>query len=298
MSNLSDTVTQRVMPAPTTRVEVAGGDVLDVWVFGDGTPVAFVHGGMMRDFLVPLADALTERGGYQVIHFGRRGHGGRGLPITATDIPGQAADVVAILDALGIERAHVAGHSIGAYIALEVARLAPDRLLSALLLELVLAAHLTSKESLQSVKDFAEIAAPTMAEKHANGDKSGAVTMFYEITSGIADAKTVVDSALPQGAGDLAAADLFTFLQVDGPAMAAWTATATPAQLQQITTPVTWIGGTESPPHFTESRDILRSWLPAIRSTTVPGTHYFPLQNPDRTAATLISCLTVHRPTT
>ncbi|GAA1553639.1 hypothetical protein GCM10009789_03890 [Kribbella sancticallisti] len=286
MSNISDTVTQRVMPAPTARVKVSDGDELDVWVFGEGTPVVFVHGGMMRDFLVPLADELAKRGDYQAIHFGRRGHGGRGLPAEATDIPGQAADVVAILDALGIENAHVAGHSFGAYIALELAGRAPDRLLSALLLELVLGAHLKTEESQQGLKGFTEVVAPAMAEKYASGDRSGAVAMFYEVTSSVEGARTVVESALPKGAGELAAADLATFLQIDGPAMDAWVTMAEPATIREITTPITWIGGADSPPHFTESRDILQEWLPMTTSVDIAAAgHYFPLLKPAETAA-------------
>jgi pimeloyl-ACP methyl ester carboxylesterase len=286
MSNISDTVAQRVMLAPTARVKVSDGDELDVWVFGEGTPVVFVHGAMIRDFLVPLADELIKRGDCQVVHFGRRGHGRRGLPAEATDIPGQAGDVVTILDALAIERAHVAGHSFGAYIALELAGRTPDRLLSALLLEPVLGAHVKTEESHQAVKDFTEVVVPAMAEKYASGDRYGAVAMFYEVTSGVEGATEPVERALPKGAGQLAAADLATFFQVDGPAMGAWMATADRATIKEITTPIMWIGGADSPPHFTESRDLLREWLPTTTSADIAGAgHYFPLLKPAQTAA-------------
>jgi pimeloyl-ACP methyl ester carboxylesterase len=158
------------MPDPTTKVRVSDGDELDVWVFGEGTPVVFVHGAVMRDFLVPLADALTRRGDHQVIHYGRRGHGGRGLPAEATDIPGQVSDVVAILDALRIEKAHVAGHSFGGYIAMETASRAPDRLLSALLLVPLFGQVVRSAEGQAIMRAVAEVAMPALSGQYANGE--------------------------------------------------------------------------------------------------------------------------------
>ena len=119
------TPTSRGMPEPTTRVKVSDKDQLDVWVAGEGEPVVLIHGAMTRDLLKPLMDELVKKDRYQVIHYARRGHGGHGPPGETADIPGQAADVVAVLDALGVDKAHVAGHSFGAYIALELATQAP-----------------------------------------------------------------------------------------------------------------------------------------------------------------------------
>lgn len=104
MGNINQTRGQQVMPEPTTKVRVSAKDELDVWVMGEGDPVVFIHGAMARDFLKPLADELVRTGGYQAIHYGRRGHGGVGLPGETADIAGQATDVVMILDALGSTR--------------------------------------------------------------------------------------------------------------------------------------------------------------------------------------------------
>jgi pimeloyl-ACP methyl ester carboxylesterase len=152
-----------------------------------------------------------------------------------------------------------------------------------------------TKESQQALKSFGEVVFPAIAEKYANGDRYGAVAMFYEVTSGIEGARTVVESALPDGAGELAAADLATFLQADGPAMGGWMAAANSAVIQQITTPITWIGGADSPPHFTESHDIFQQWLPTTTSANVPGAgHYFPLLKPADTAAAVSDWLSAH----
>jgi pimeloyl-ACP methyl ester carboxylesterase len=283
MSNMSETAARRVMPDPTTKVRVSDGDELDVWVIGEGTPVVFVHGAVMRDFLVPLADELTRRGDHQVIHYGRRGHGGRGLPAEATDIPGQVPDVLAILDALRIEKAHVAGHSFGGYIAMELATRAPDRLLSALLLEALFGQVVRSTEGQEIMRAVGEVAMPAIIEQYANGDGYAAVSAFYEATSRVENAREPVERALPKGARELAVTDLATFLQVDLPAMGAWM--AAPVPLPEATTPIVWIGSTESGAVFDESRAHLQEQLPGTTAYTIADVgHYFPLLKPAETA--------------
>jgi pimeloyl-ACP methyl ester carboxylesterase len=209
------------MPEPTTRVRVSDKDQLDVWVAGEGVPVVLIHGAMARDLLKPLMDELVKTDRYQVIHYGRRGHGGHGLPGETADIPGQAADVVAVLDALGVDKAHVAGHSFGAYIALEMATQAAGRLLSAVLLEPPLAQAQTEAVQ-QALKQLAEVAMPLVVDRYTSGDADGAVTAFLDFTSGVQDAVELIEPALPQGARALAAADLNTWLQADLPAMGSW----------------------------------------------------------------------------
>ncbi len=70
--------------------------------------------------------ALAEH--FRVIAYDHRGTGrsDRALPdvVTLADL---GADILALIDALGIERAQVIGHAIGGMAALEAARAAPDR---------------------------------------------------------------------------------------------------------------------------------------------------------------------------
>jgi pimeloyl-ACP methyl ester carboxylesterase len=277
------------MPEPTTRVKVSDKDELDVWVWGEGEPVVFVHGAMTRDLLKPLADELVLKGGYQAIHYGRRGHGGRGLPGQATDITGQAADVVAILDALRIDRAHVAGHSFGAFVALELAVRSPERLRSAVLLEPFLAEAL-SEASQQIQAELVERAIPMIAQQYVSGEAGRAVTSFGELTAGVEGVWERLEPKLPTGARALAAADLNTFLQVDGPAMGAWLAKG--VLVEQITTPIVWIGGADSPPTFADTRDYLHRVLPRTKTCDIDGVgHYFPALKPAETAAALHAAL-------
>jgi pimeloyl-ACP methyl ester carboxylesterase len=291
MGNFNETRVQQAMPDPTTRVRVSAKDELDVWVVGEGDPVVFIHGGMARDLLKPLADELVRTGGYQAIHYGRRGHGGHGLPGETADIAGQATDVVTILDALGIDKAHVAGHSFGADIALELATRVPDRVLSATLLE---APFAQTEAMQQGLKDLG-VAMSLIADKYTNGDVDGAVTTFWEFTSEVEGLAEIIEPVLPEGARELAAVDLGTWLQVDLPAMGEWM--ADPAAVKDITTPMAWIGATDSAPVFTESRSLLQQWLPTTRASDIVGVgHYFPVLRPAETATALDELLRSQAP--
>jgi pimeloyl-ACP methyl ester carboxylesterase len=286
MGTINETRAQQAVPEPTTRVRVSDKDELDVWVMGEGEPVVFVHGAMTRDLLKPTMDELAKTGRYQVIHYGRRGHGGRGLPGEAADIAGQVPDVVAILDALEIDKAHVVGHSFGGYIALELATRVPDRLLSTILLEPPLWQHLQTEPSVQFMKELREVVIPRIVESYMGGDKDGAVTMLWDFTSGIEGGTELIEPALPEGARELAATDLNTFIQVDLPAMGSWL--VDPATVKGISTPVVWIGGAESLPPLAESRALLQEWLPTMKAATIDGaSHYFATLNPAETATTI-----------
>src|SRR6185436_6933086 len=99
---------------------------------GDGTPVVLLHGwpderGLWRHQVPALAAA-----GYRVIAPDLRGFGASSKP---TDVAAYAmdriiGDVVGVLDALGIDSAHLVGHDWGAAIAWYTATFAPDRVRS------------------------------------------------------------------------------------------------------------------------------------------------------------------------
>jgi pimeloyl-ACP methyl ester carboxylesterase len=65
-----------------------------------------------------------------VIGVEMQGHGRTADTGREFTLPALAADVVALLDHLGIDRAHVLGHSLGAGVALELALSHPDRVRS------------------------------------------------------------------------------------------------------------------------------------------------------------------------
>ena len=104
-------------------VGVPGGE-LAVVDEGQGPPILLLHAGIVDarawDPLVPL---LVE-GGYRAVRFDARGYGAS----RTTDVDfSNRADVVAVLDALGIGRACLVGNSRGGQVAVDTAVESPDR---------------------------------------------------------------------------------------------------------------------------------------------------------------------------
>jgi len=98
-----------------------------------GVPVVLLHGaGMDRTVWQFQARALASHG-YDVYAVDLPGHGASAGPPPA-DIEGYADWLVGFIDAAGIDRAVLVGHSMGSLIALDVAARHPDRVLALVLL--------------------------------------------------------------------------------------------------------------------------------------------------------------------
>jgi 3-oxoadipate enol-lactonase len=96
---------------------------------GQGTPVVLLHGLTATRRYVVMGSSALARSGHRVIAYDARGHG-RSSP--AADPAGYgyeelSQDLEAVLDQLGIERAVLAGASMGAHTALRFALESPDR---------------------------------------------------------------------------------------------------------------------------------------------------------------------------
>lgn len=96
---------------------------------GEGVPVVLLHGLTATRRYVVMGSRALERSGHRVIAYDARGHG-RSSPARHRWGYGYdelGADLVAVLDALGIERAVLAGASMGAHTLLWLALRAPKR---------------------------------------------------------------------------------------------------------------------------------------------------------------------------
>jgi pimeloyl-ACP methyl ester carboxylesterase len=96
-------------------------------VTGEGAPCLFLHG--MGGNSLPLRRFATafEARGRPTVLLDLRGHGLSGVPADAAwTIEEYAADVIGVLDGLGVGRAHIVGHCLGGMVALKVCELRPD----------------------------------------------------------------------------------------------------------------------------------------------------------------------------
>ena len=93
---------------------------------GDGDPILFIPGGGMDySCWLPLADFLkTNR---RCIMLDNRGVGQTEKPTPPYSMSGMAQDALKILDSLENDACHVVGHSMGGYIAQEMALTAGER---------------------------------------------------------------------------------------------------------------------------------------------------------------------------
>ena len=100
---------------------------------GIGPAVLMIQGvGVIGNGWRPQVDALSAQ--FTTITFDNRGMGGTPHGAEPLTIEGMAADAIALMDAHGIDRFHVMGHSMGGVIAQEVALTARPRIKSLSLL--------------------------------------------------------------------------------------------------------------------------------------------------------------------
>ncbi len=96
---------------------------------GEGTAVVLAHGLTATRRYVVMGSTALERGGHRVIAYDARGHGASSPAqapgaYTYADLGG---DLEAVLDRAGVERAVVAGASMGAHTAIWLALNRPER---------------------------------------------------------------------------------------------------------------------------------------------------------------------------
>jgi pimeloyl-ACP methyl ester carboxylesterase len=113
------------------KISTADGVKLYVEAIGSGTPVVFVHeyAGDYRSWEPQMRRFCRQ---HRCVTYSQRGY----PPSDVLSDPARYSqdiardDVIAVMDALGIDKAHVVGHSMGGYTALHVGIRYPGRCLS------------------------------------------------------------------------------------------------------------------------------------------------------------------------
>jgi len=255
-------------------VNVNGVD-LEYEVIGEGEPVLLISPVLADGFLPLLAEpALADR--YQLIRYHKRGWVGSTRTPPPVGIGDHADDAAALLDHLGVPRAHIAGHSSGAAVAVQLALDHPEHVHTLMLLEL-------SLFSVPSGEAFLTQAQPAL-EAYASGDHTGALAMFMSAVSGLewTRCRTLLERRVP-GAVAQAIADADTFFGIELPSLADWTFGA--EQAADIHQPVLSVLGSETQPLWVEVAEFLRSALPHVDECTIDGVgHLLHVQRPEPVA--------------
>jgi 3-oxoadipate enol-lactonase len=118
------------------RVQVDDGTSLEVRETGAGPALLLVHGfgGAKEDF-ADHVDTLAAR--YRVVLFDHRGHGESDGPddVGAYSLDRLAADTLQVVDALGIDRFRLLGHSMGGMVARRLVLGHPERVDALILMD-------------------------------------------------------------------------------------------------------------------------------------------------------------------
>jgi pimeloyl-ACP methyl ester carboxylesterase len=259
------------------------GAALEYEVRGAGEPVLLIDM-LIADCFVPLLaePALADR--YQLIRYHKRGWVGSAHTPPPVSFADHAADAAALLEQLGVQRAHIAGHSTGASIAAQLALDHPEKAHTLTLLEPTLL-------SLPLGEAFLKAAGPVF-EAYASGDHSGAFAKFVSAASGLdwEECRALLEERIP-GVVTQSIKDADTFFGVELPALTEWT--FWPEQAAAIRTPVLSVIGANTQPLWLEIAQFLRSSLPHVEERTINRVgHLLQIQRPEPVARAMAEFLT------
>ena len=258
------------------------GVQLEYEVHGAGEPVILIHGSVVADSYLPMMpEPSLSR--YQLVRYRREGFGNSTHPAAMISIRDQANDCVALMRHLKIARAHVAGHSYGGVIALQLALDHPELVHSLALLEPALVGLIPNSA------EFMAGMGPVM-NTYQQGDKRGALEGFLNWVAG--PGYGAMFDSLP-GSFEMALADSDNFFAMEMPAMGEWRFTRDDAQ--RIQQPVLAMLGATSAPVFHEIHKLVQVWMPKAQAVTVPkANHMLQTVEPCAVAEVLASFWATH----
>lgn len=267
----------------TARID---GVELEYEIDGRGEPVLLIDTGPIADSFRPFVTepAIADR--YRLIRYRQRQPTASADGVAPVSFARHAADAAALLAHLGERRAHVAGHSTGAAVALQLAVDHPAVVHTLALLEPPLLVA-------PAAARFLARAEPAVAA-HAAGDREGAMAAFLTVVTGLGweTCRALLERRIP-GSAARAVAQADAFFGSYLPALAAWR--FGPAEAAAVTQPALSVVGTETEPLFAESHELLRAWIPQLEDCVIPGVaHLLHLQWPEPVARGVSAFLARH----
>lgn len=227
--------------------------------------------------LAPLARALAAPGDLRVIAPDRRGSGELRLdPPREVAMAEHLADLAALLDGEGAERAILVGHSFGGVVALEAAARLPERVAAVVAYEPPYGPLADERAR----RAFAVLARATVRAA-AEGGSSAAARVFMRGVAG-------------PGAWEALPERTRTFLETQGGGAVADAAMRglDPRGLAAIACPVTILVGGASEPFYAPIADALAARIPGARRVDLPGLcHTAPITDSAAVAAAVRAAL-------
>jgi 3-oxoadipate enol-lactonase len=254
-------------------------------VRGEGPPVLLVHAGIADlRMWAPLEEYLVAAG-YRTVAPDLQGFGRTPL---APGLVSNAADLVALLDELGIDRVPVVAASFGGRVAVEFALHAPERVAALVLIDSAL-------DEFEATAELEAFGASEEALIEA-GDVDGAVELnvrFWVDRPGERDPDDV-DPGLRDLVADMQLAAFEAQIGVD----AEMAASDPPAarRLGEISVPAVVIVGADDVADFHGIADRLAGELPGAGPvvTIARAAHLPALERPDEVAAVVLPFLAAH----
>lgn len=257
---------------------------------GAGDPVVFVHGstGDFRGWLEHLALAADR---YRAIAYSRRGHYPNAWPAdySACTPEAHAADLAALIAALGHGSVHLVGHSYGALVSLVVAVQRPDLVRTLVLGEPPLFPWLTATPAGEALRaaflvDVWERARRTCQQ----GELEAGMRIF-------------IDGVIGEGAFDQCPAPIQAemmdnaaemVIELETPPETVFS-TLSREDVRGVSMPTLLLSGELSPPLFRDVVDQLAAVMPRAEQRVIPGASH-DLGDPATFTETALTFLTKH----
>lgn len=257
---------------------------------GKGPDIVLVHGlyANVAIWLQLIAPRLARR--FRVTVLDLRGHGYSGMPERGYRAADLAHDILSLLDYLGIEKAHVLGHSFGGSVALACAVQQPDRVSRATLADAWIPSvqkrpPLPTRRGLPALRRRlaalgieVDMDLPLVAmaylEELADAPERAEHKQARRLNGGAAASHPPVRTRHSQRRWQRLMNETSAWSDFKDPA------SLEPEKLSTLDVPVSLIYGSRSP--YLVSCDALTRLLPDTKLNTVDGAgHYFPVLHPE-----------------
>ncbi|KAA1379929.1 alpha/beta fold hydrolase [Aeromicrobium fastidiosum] len=265
------------------HIEVEDGVSLFVQDVGHGRPVVFLHGWALGHELWDRQVHELATHGRRAVALDLRGHGASSKPLTGYGVERLAADVIAVIESLELEKIVLVGWSIGGLTAFRVAAERPD-LLERLVLVGSNGVAASKVPGLPFGAPAASVEGPVIAAELADRVASREGHIRRTVLPTVSDSTLQWLLALTMRVPVWAGVDgLKTILNTDQVSAAA-----------TLAVPLVQIIGDQDPTLSARAAQWLIDTVPDARQLTVPDSGHFPMvENAEVFASTLLAAVSI-----